>query len=151
MHRSCMSSVVLFVLGVSGLFTGGCGGPAGPAPVMVRGEVTNNGEPLKVKPMVGRVQVTFFPLNEAGEPAGDRAEAAVLPNGEFTVHGSNGKGIPPGKYKIAVRQWDEFPTKDVLQGKCDEKNSKIIREVKGGEDIIIIDVKDILTGTGTAK
>ncbi len=120
-----------------GLMVAGCGGPSGPPRFKVKGHVSNKGEPLKVRAMVGRVQVTFYPVTEPGAPRSDPQEAAVQPNGDFIVHGTDSKGIAAGKYKIAVRQWEEFPNKDVLQGKFDEKNTKIIKDVTGAEAIVI--------------
>ena len=137
-------SLMLLCLAVAGGALSGCG-DSGPPRAKIKGEVTNDGEPLKVKPMVGKVQVTFFPLSEKGEITGDPQEAAIQPSGEFTVHGTEGKGILPGKYKIAVRQWDEFPNKDVLEGKADKDHTTIIRDIKDGDEVII-DVKDILAG-----
>lgn len=136
----CLSRSQFPALSVAFLIaiTVGCNGePSGPPRIQVQGEVTNNGEPLKVRPMVGKVQVTFYPVTEAGQPPGDPKEAVVQPNGEFKVPGIDGNGIPAGKYKIAVRQWEEFPNKDVLKGKFDQKNTTIVRDITGQEDVII--------------
>ncbi|MES2790155.1 MAG: hypothetical protein V4719_11070 [Planctomycetota bacterium] len=120
----------------------GCGGaPSGPPRIHVKGRVSNKGEPLKVRAMVGRVQVTFYPVTAPGAPHSDPQEAAVKPNGDFTVPGTDGKGIVAGQYKIAVRQWEEFPNKDLLAGKFDEKNTKLIREITG-RDAVVIDVSE---------
>jgi hypothetical protein len=142
---SIINSPVL-LLTIATLFMSGCGQPSGPARFKVKGEVTNNGEPLKVNPHVGSVQVTLYPVTEPGAPAADPQEATVAPTGELTVHGTDGKGILPGTYKIAVRQWDE-PNKDVLKGAGDKDHTKIVREIKSSSDPIIIDVKDIINGT----
>ncbi|MDB5391947.1 MAG: hypothetical protein JWM11_7593 [Planctomycetaceae bacterium] len=150
MRRLCRSGFGALFVAVLALCVSGCGGASGPPRAKIRGEITNNGEPLKVKPMVGRVQVTFYPVTEPGQPPSDPQEAAVLPSGEFKVHGTDGKGILLGKYKIAVRQWEEFPNKDVLQGKCDKDNTKFIRDVTGKEDIIL-DVKDVMTEISAGK
>lgn len=106
----------------------GCG-PAGEKRVSVTGTVKNKGQILTVKPMVGRVQVTFIPVTAPGAPAADPQEAVVKPDGTFTVPGTDGKGIAPGKYKIAVRQWDEFPRVDTLQGAFDATNTPLEREI----------------------
>lgn len=137
MNRPRASVVICLMMTALALFVVGCGGESGPKRVKIKGKVSNNGEPLKVRPMVGRVQVTFYPITEAGQPPGDPQEAAVLPTGDFTVPGTENKGILPGKYKIAIRQWEEFPNKDVLQGKFDDKNSKITRDITGDQEIIL--------------
>ena len=125
------------VVGLITVTAAGCGGTSGPPRIQVTGQVTNNGEPLKVKAMVGKVQVTFYPVVAAGQPAADPQEAIVKPNGDFTVPGTDGKGIVAGKYKIAVRQWEEFPNKDLLDGKFDEAKTPLIRDVTGKEKIVI--------------
>lgn len=136
MSGLCRATNSVVLLAILGLTMTGCG-ESGPPRVSVTGKVTNKGEVLKVKPMVGRVQVTFYPVTEPGKPAGDPQEAAIQPTGDFTVPGTDRKGIAPGKYKIAVRQWEEFPNKDVLDGKFDDKNTKIIREITGKEPVVI--------------
>jgi hypothetical protein len=49
------------------------------------------------------------------------------------VPGPDGKGIPPGMYKITVEQFDPFPTTGKLGGQFNERNSKIEREVTGSD------------------
>ena len=51
--------------------------------------------------------------------------------------GRRAGGLPPGKYRIAVRQWDPYPDTDKLGGKFDAQNSPIVREITGEEDIVI--------------
>lgn len=36
-----------------------------------------------------------------------------------------------------VRQWDPYPQNDKLGGEFSEANSRIVREIGGGEDISI--------------
>jgi hypothetical protein len=55
----------------------------------------------------------------------------------FEIKG-DGSGIEAGKYKGCVVWQDEFPAgKDKLDGKFDEKNSKIFRKVPQDGDITI--------------
>jgi len=119
----------------------GCGGKAKDDSVPVRGKVTNAGTPLKVnRPDVGLgyVELHFYRINADGSVSTDPADAAVEESGSFTVRGRDGNGLPPGKYKITVRQLDPAPDNDKLQGRFDLKNSRIVREV--GDQEIIIDV-----------
>jgi hypothetical protein len=118
----------------------GCGGGAKDDSVPVRGKVTNAGVPLKVnRPdvMQGYVEVHFYRINEDGSINTDPADAAVEPSGDFTVRGRDGHGLPPGKYKITVRQLDPAPHTDKLQGRFDLKNSKIVRDVSPDQEIVI--------------
>ena len=53
------------------------------------------------------------------------------------MKGRFGNGIPPGKYRIAVRQWDPYPDRDRLEGKFSEKETPIVRDVDGKTPIDI--------------
>jgi hypothetical protein len=55
----------------------------------------------------------------------------------YTVPGRSGNGLPAGKYRIVVRQWDPFPDFDRLGGRFDEQNSPIIREITEDTEINI--------------
>ena len=51
---------------------------------------------------------------------------------------TDGNGIEAGKYKVCIVWQDEFPQgKDKLDGKFDEKSSKIFRKVPEDGDITI--------------
>lgn len=118
----------------------GCGS-SGPPVVAVSGKITRNGEIMAVKPMVGRLTLSFYPV--AAEGAAVVEEADLQADGTFTVPGKNGNGIPPGKYKIAVVWQDDFPTgPDKLNGKYNQKNTPLIREVQAGSPLVIDVGKD---------
>lgn len=114
----------------------GCGG-GGPPQYVVKGRVTNGGEVIPVKPMVGRLRV-WFVLQEPSKPY-DVKEAAVNPaDGTFVVKGADGRGIPPGKYQVCIEWKDDFPLgPDKLDGKFNEANSRILRDIPAAEDIIL--------------
>jgi hypothetical protein len=106
--------------------------------VPCKGKVANAGQALQVSnPMVGWVEVTFTAIGEDGKAKpGEKFSARADQTGAFTIPGRLGKGLTPGKYRIAVRQWDPYPQTDKLNGKFDENNTKITREVgKGDLDI----------------
>jgi len=121
----------------------GCSGHASgikETAVPVKGRVTNAGQPLKISnAMVGWVEVIFLEPKGEGKQtaAGEKFTTHADENGRFTAPGRLGNGLPPGKYRIAVRQWDPFPQADKLGGKFDEKNTKIVRDVTGKEEIAI--------------
>jgi hypothetical protein len=118
----------------------GCGSGPKDDSVPVRGKVTNAGAPLTVKGrevQLGYVEVHFYRINEDGSVSTDPADAAVEESGDFTVRGRDGRGLPPGKYKITVRQLDPAPANDKLQGRFDLKNSKIVRDVSPDKEIVI--------------
>ncbi len=100
----------------------------------VRGKVVNAGQPLKVSnPMAGWVEIKFIEYTEPGsQKAAETYTARADQNGEFDAAGKF-----PGKYKIAVRQWDPYPNTDLLEGKFDEANTTIVRDVKAGDNLVI--------------
>lgn len=130
--RAIATAAVLFCIAA----ISGCGASPPPGFVVPKGKVTKAGQPLTVKPMVGLVEVIFLREAPEGTPV-DPQIAKLNPDGTFVVHGTGGQGLEPGKYKIVVRQWDEYPNLDLLQGAFDEKRTKIVRDVNGTDEILI--------------
>lgn len=107
--------------------------------VPLRGKVTKGGEPLSVRGRemgLGYVELQFFRIGDDGSVSTDPADAAVEETGDFTVRGRDGHGVPPGKYKITVRQLDPAPDNDRLGGRFNLQNTPIVREVTGEEIVI---------------
>ena len=152
MQRRVSTPVSLWTLGVCGvilcgLSTAGCGPKMpneGPV-VTIRGRVTNAGKPLTVQGRdigLGFVAVLFCRCQGEGASAatgGGIYSCQADADGNFKVVGRFGNGIPPGKYRIAVRQWDPFPQHDALDGKFDENCSPILREINRS-DFLEIDL-----------
>ena len=116
----------------------GCNAPPDDS-VPVRGKLTNGGAPLTVKDRhlgLGYIELHFYRMNEDDSIDKDPADAGVEDSGEFTVRGRDGHGLPPGKYKITVRQLDPGPDNDKLGGRFNLENTPLVREV-ADEEIII--------------
>jgi hypothetical protein len=116
----------------------GCGAPPDDS-IPVRGKLTNNGQPLAVQGRdlgLGYVELHFYRMNDDGSVDKDPADAAVEESGEFTVRGRDGRGLPPGKYKITVRQLDPAPDNDKLGGRFNLENTPLVREVTDEEILI---------------
>lgn len=117
------------------MITSGCGGPTGPVTVDCEGTLLKDGQPLAVDKReigVGQVTLEFIPVDATGpapQTYGAQADAA----GKFSLPG----GIPPGKYKVAVRQWDPYPDNDRLQGAFAQEKTPLIREIDGKSPIQI--------------
>ncbi len=121
------------------VFLLGCDTPQDDS-VPVRGKLTNNDQPLAVKGRelgLGYVELHFYRIQDDGTVDKDPADAAVEESGEFTVRGRDGHGLPPGKYKITVRQLDPAPDNDKLGGRFNFENTPLVREIKEGEEILI--------------
>lgn len=78
------------------IFASGCGG--GPPLQRAKGQILANGKSYSVGPRE-QLQVVFFPDVEL--PA-STYPAEVKSDGSFETVGMNGKGIPPGKYRISI-------------------------------------------------
>ncbi len=123
---------------LSGLSLAGCGG-SGEEVVPARGRVLLNGEPLQVRGRdvgLGSVKVEFYRLGEEGAPSDAPEGMVVDERGYFELPGRDGRGIPPGKYRVAVYQYDPHP-EDKLGGRFGKDNSPIVVEVSGKEDLAI--------------
>ena len=113
------------------LVLAGCGG-AGDGSQPVQGTLSMNGAELKTSGSNtdGWVELRFLPLDAQGNSNGTFHQTQVGTKGHFQVLGPSNKGLPPGKYRIAVFQFDPYPT-DKLGGRFDEANSPITREITG--------------------
>jgi hypothetical protein len=154
-YRMLSAYLLLGVLACA--WCAGCskGGLQEGAVVLVSGKLTNGGQPLEVKPD-GMVEVIFSPVAEKeGEaPPNKLCSAIVDAQGNFKLTGNLGKGIIPGKYRVAVYQWEraqlkpgEKMPKDVVKGRRDalkqkftEKASPIVRDITLSDKTIEIDI-----------
>lgn len=138
--RCNFRSVALVVL--AAIVVLGCQSQPQEKVVTVSGRVTNAGAPLEVAGRdvgLGRVEIAFHRIEADGTVSTEFESAAADEEGRYRVRGRDGQGVKPGKYRIAVRQWDPDPT-DKLQGKFSVENSQIEREVGESETVIDIDV-----------
>jgi hypothetical protein len=115
----------------------GCGGPVMLQP---KGKVLKSGAPLALKD--GEDVIVFFvPVvgegqKHPGDVYGTRYNEA---DGTFQVTGKDGKGLPPGKYKITVEH--RRGRKDLFQGAFGEDKTPFVRDidVKTGEIVLDLD------------
>ena len=117
--------------------------PTGPAAgkVIPRGRVVQDGQPLRppaagLPPGDPGYQVVFIPL--AGPRAGAELRASLDPAvpGAFRVIGPEGRGIRPGRYRVAVTL-GPVGGRDALAGRFGPKTSRIEVEVRAGADLVI--------------
>jgi hypothetical protein len=118
-----------FVLAL-GLVASGCGEKL----VKPTGKVLKGGKALTLSDK-GVLRVAFIKEGDATNtplPANVNQKDAT-----FEVAGINGKGIPPGKYRIMVEAQDPYPKADILKGQFSAKNTKIVQEVTGPGEITV--------------
>ena len=115
----------------------GCGGPR----VTPGGRLLDKGQPLQI-PQQGLppgdpgVRVIFLPMEPEKEGTAQQPAVVNVQDATFTVPGNDGRGIAPGKYRISIAL-GAYGTPDKLKGAFGEKNSPVVRDVTGAEEIVI--------------
>ena len=100
--------------------------------ISVGGKLLSGGQPLQVEGReigIGRVEIQFYELDDSGALVDNDPEdsTTVEEDGSFTVPAG---GLLPGKYRLAVFQFDPDPT-DKLGGKFSKDKSPIVIEING--------------------
>ena len=109
--------------------------------VLLQGKVVKGGQPLTVNSAqlgdYARVEAIFVPQDNSHPGYAVKVE----PDGSFRLATESGKPLPPGKYRVAVRQWEPYPQTDLLQGKFDQKTSPIMIDIAANTtDLGTIDI-----------
>jgi hypothetical protein len=127
-RRSVVSALLLALLGLSL----GCGSDL----VKVRGQIVRNGEPFQL-PAGDRLRVTLVPVVEGKTRPDDSysSNTSDPEKGTFEILGKDNRGIPKGKYRIAV-EW-LHRREDQFKGKYGAERSPIIREVTASESMTV--------------
>ncbi len=121
----------------------GCGG-GGERLTTVKGKVLSGGRPVVIPDYEeggSCLQVEFFSLDESGKPAQNKPTygSLVKEDGSFTVTDAEGKGVPAGKYRVAVRRLGETPEGrgDVWGGTFDADKSPFHVEIPSPGEVVI--------------
>jgi hypothetical protein len=141
----------LLSAGLAGCSGGGKDGGGG-KPFIVKGKLVDNGRPFALDeskvplPKGGHgvppgitgsstLQVTFI----AAETKEQFSANANADAGTFEVKGPDGKGIKPGRYRIAVTAQLGFgpDTPDYFKGMFTQEKTQILRDIKEGEEVVI--------------
>ena len=129
-----MRRVVAAALAAALCLLAGCGDGR----LCTRGRVVKDGQPLLPKEGES-VRVTFVPILPDGKPPADHYFAEFNPaDGTFRPAGKDKKGMPPGKYRVAVEY--KRQKQDVLRGAFDEDRSPFVFDVDSGTPEIVIDL-----------
>jgi len=136
--------VGLGLLALGSVVTVGCfrGGPAKEPTVLVKGKLTNAGQPLPVPPNLAarkeaRPMMRFIREGGAAGQASVSASALTEADGSFELR------IPKGKYRIGVQQTYAPQTSEGLLGKFGERNSPIVHEVTAEGQEIDVDLSKV--------
>jgi hypothetical protein len=122
------------VVGLALLCLCGCG----PIMLKTKGRVLKDGAPFL--PGEGEyVRVTFVPIFEDGKNVEDLYVAQYDgKNGTFQVAGKDLRGMPPGKYRVAV-ELDKHRS-DQLHGQFNAENSPFVFTVDSSTREIVVDL-----------
>jgi hypothetical protein len=126
-------ALLLAVL-AAGLLAAGCGGSG---KLQTRGKVLKGGQPL-ILPEGEYVRLTFVPVLEKGKAEDYYVAEFNRADGTFKVAGKDLKGMPPGKYKVAVEHLKN--RRDILKGAFAEDRTPFVCEVKTSADEVTIDL-----------
>jgi hypothetical protein len=125
-------------LALLAVLTPGCS--SGPRLVRVKGQLMYNQKPLPISPKAG-VSVWFITMDAGDNPPLFTAEQPLnREDSTFVVSGHDGRGIPIGKYRIAVSQkmaGQLPPDVEAMNETFSRKSSPIVREVINDEPIIL--------------
>jgi hypothetical protein len=123
----------LLVLGTAVLLAG-----CGSGRVTPRGRLLNKGAPYLPGDGVS-VHIAFFPVAGEEEPTGEAYVATFNhEDGTFQVVGRDGRGLPPGKYRVCIQAMKM--KKDVFKGRFGVRNSPIVREVAANTEELTVDL-----------
>jgi hypothetical protein len=92
--------------------------------VTVTGRIVRGGQPIALSP-TGYIQVTLRPDVSADEQFTDSIGRCDK-DGSFKI-----LEVPPGKYRVAIQQFDPTPQTDKLNWVYAPDSTKIIREIDG--------------------
>jgi hypothetical protein len=114
----------------------GCGGPA---LIQPRGRLLKGGAPLPLKDSE-HVTIFFVPVVAEGRPHPGENYAARYnrADGTFQATGKDGKGLPPGKYKVTVGHFRRKT--DLLDGAFSAANTPFVHDLDARSGEIVLDL-----------
>jgi hypothetical protein len=120
----CLLTVVLAL---------GCGDSSR---VKAKGKIVKGGEPFTIAEGEGGLRLFLVPVTE-GKDEGHHAFPVEFhaDNGTFEVVGTDGKGVPPGKYRVHLEHMKN--KEDLFGGKLMGTKSPLICEVASGKELVV--------------
>jgi hypothetical protein len=119
-----------------GLVASGCSGGL----TRAKGRVIKGGEPYH-PPEGGSLLIDFAPVDSLDSSHSDSYAAQYDPtDGTFKVVGKDGKGLPPGKYRVGIQLMKK--KEDLLGGQLTTSKSPLLFDVAGDDIVIDLDKAD---------
>jgi hypothetical protein len=123
------------VLAALCLAAAGCGGDQ---KLQTKGKLMKGGKPF-IPAAEEQIRVTFVPILPSGGPPRDHYHAVFnRDDATFKSAGKDLKGMPPGKYRVAVEY--KKNKQDMFDGKFDEMRSPFVFDVDAATPEILIDL-----------
>jgi hypothetical protein len=116
-----------------GLCTLGCGSAS---TIKTKGRVVKGGRPFQLGEREG-LRISFQPLEPRGSGY-DSYAAEFHKDGTFEVKGKDGRGLPPGKYRVTLQHMKD--KEDLFGGRFTGENSPFTCEVKKASDEVVVDL-----------
>lgn len=127
----CVRLKPLYVTLAGCVLLAGCG--SGQPLQIAKGQVLANGKNYQVGDRE-QLLIIFYPVIEEGEPS-NTYPANVKKDGSFDTTGRDGKGIPPGKYRVMISSPYGGGAVEIPK-ELGSPQSPITREVVLGKDIL---------------
>jgi hypothetical protein len=106
--------------------------------LQTQGRLVKGGQPFVPAPDEA-IQILFVPILANGQPPGDYYAAVVdQSTGTFRPGGKDGKGMPAGKYRVAIELMKK--KKDQFGGKFDSEKSPYVFDIDAKTPEIVIDL-----------
>ena len=131
MTKNTLRWIVILTL----CLAGGCGKTM----LRPKGRVVKGGAPFLAKE--GEfVRVTFLPIFSAATkgPADAYAAEVDQETSEFIVSGKDGRGLPPGKYRVGI-ELDKHRS-DLLKGKFGQDKSPFVFDIDTSTKELVLDL-----------
>jgi len=106
--------------------------------LQAKGQIVKGGAPFTV-PEEEYVRIVFHPIPADGRRAAN-TYVAIYDNrdGRFRVVGADGRGLPPGRYRVSVER--ERKRKDLFKGAYDADRSPFVFDIDSSSKEIVIDL-----------
>jgi hypothetical protein len=134
------SSYLVFLVAL-GLFLGGC---SGSSRIKARGRIVQGGVPYHTEEGQG-LRIFFVPLKASELTYESYAAIPDKGGSTFQVVGKDGKGLPPGKYRVNLQLMKN--KEDLFNNRLMGVDCPLVCEVPGPSGDVVVDldqVKDLL-------
>jgi hypothetical protein len=85
------------------------------------------------------VRIAFVPMTEGGPPMDFYAATYNAGDGTFQVAGKDGRGVPPGKYRVTV-EFQNAKRKDMLNGAFNAVKSPFVFVIDSSTKELVLDL-----------